>query len=89
MEDAYPNPPDDVPKGSSFVFSKDSTGHLAARFRVGDTVYRNVAECSLRHPLGTVHLMNRLVGRLDQEPFLTSYAPAGNGLSAVSLRLLA
>jgi len=60
MEDAYPNLPDEVPQGTSFVFSKDSTGHLAARFRVGDTVYRNVAERSLHHLWGTVHLMNQL-----------------------------
>ena len=24
MEDAYPNPPDDVPKGTSIMFSKDA-----------------------------------------------------------------
>jgi hypothetical protein len=31
MEDAYPNPPNEVPQGTSFVFSRDSTGHLDAR----------------------------------------------------------
>ena len=35
--EAYPNLPDDVPPGTSFVFARESTGHLTARFRVGDT----------------------------------------------------
>jgi hypothetical protein len=60
MEAAYPNLPDEFPQGTSFLSSKARTGHLAARFRMGDTVYRNVAERSLRHLWDPVHLMNQL-----------------------------
>ena len=28
MSEAHPNLPEEVPQGSSFVFAKDSTGHL-------------------------------------------------------------
>ncbi len=38
---AYPSLPDEVPPGTRFSFGRDATGHLAARFRVGRTVYRN------------------------------------------------
>jgi hypothetical protein len=37
---AYPSLPDEVPPGTRFSFGKEATGHLAARFRVGGTVYR-------------------------------------------------
>jgi hypothetical protein len=62
MHQAHPNLPDDVPLGTSFVFFKESTGHLMARFRMGDTVYRNVAEeCSLHRLWDTVHLIEQLL----------------------------
>lgn len=61
MREAYPNLPDEVPAGASFVFARESgTGHLLARFRVGDTVYRCGAENSLRGLWDTVHLIERL-----------------------------
>ena len=59
--EAHPILPDEVPQGTSFAFAKDSTGHLTARYRVGDTVYRGVARGSL-HPLwSTVHLIDGLL----------------------------
>jgi hypothetical protein len=61
MGEAHSNLPDEAPSGTVFVFEKDSTGHLTVRFRVGDTVYRDVAWGSL-HPLwDTVHLIDRLL----------------------------
>ena len=50
-----------MPRGTSFAFTKDSTGHLTARFRVGDTVYRDVARGNLRPLWDTVHLIDRLL----------------------------
>ena len=44
--EAHPTLPDEVPLKTSFVFAKESTGHIFARFRVGNTVYRNVAQSS-------------------------------------------
>ena len=41
VDDAYPNLPDEVPPGTRFVLAKESTGHLKARFRVGDSVYQS------------------------------------------------
>jgi hypothetical protein len=61
MQQAHPNLPDEVPPGTSFVFFKEGTGHLSARFRVGDTVYRGGAERSLRRLWETVHLIEQLV----------------------------
>jgi hypothetical protein len=61
MGEAHPNLPDEVPRKTSFAFAKDSTGHLTARFRVGDTVYRDVAQGSLRLLWDTVHLIDRLL----------------------------
>jgi hypothetical protein len=55
MRKAHPNLPDEVPPGTTFVFVKEDTGHLSARFRVGDTVYRSGAERSLRRLWETVH----------------------------------
>jgi hypothetical protein len=43
MRQAHPNLPDEVPPGTTFVFLKEGTGHISARFRVGDTVYRRSA----------------------------------------------
>ncbi len=49
IHQAHPNLPDEVPLRAVFAFAKEqSTGHLTARFRVGDTVYREVAQGSLR-----------------------------------------
>jgi hypothetical protein len=61
MQQAHPSLPDEVPPGTSFVFFKEGTGHLSARFRVGDTVYRGGAERSLRRLWETVHLIEQLV----------------------------
>ena len=60
MRKAYPNLPDEVPQGTTFVFVREGTGHLSARFRVGDTVYRSGAGRSLRHLWETVHLIEQL-----------------------------
>jgi hypothetical protein len=41
--EAHPNLPDEVPSGTRFVFAKEgTTGHLLARFKVGDTVYHQL-----------------------------------------------
>ncbi len=61
MREAYPSLPDEVAPGTSFVFVKEGTGHLSARFKVGDTVYRSGAERSLRRLWNTVHLIEQLV----------------------------
>jgi hypothetical protein len=58
---AYPNLPDEVPPGSSFVIAKEGTGHLAARFRVGSTVYRGGGQRDLRRLWGTVGLIDGLL----------------------------
>ncbi len=60
IRQAHPNLPDEVPPGTTFVFVKEDTGHLSARFRVGDTVYRSGAERSLRRLWETVHLIEQL-----------------------------
>ena len=60
MRQAHPNLPDEVPPGTTFVFVKGGTGHLSARFKVGDTVYRSGAERSLHRLWGTVHLIEQL-----------------------------
>ena len=60
MRQAHPNLPDEVPPGTTFVFVKEGTGHLSARFRVGDTVYRSGAERSLLRLWETVHLIEQL-----------------------------
>ncbi len=59
--EAYPNLPDEVPPGTSFVFAKESTGHLMARFRVGDTVYRSGGQGALRRLWDTVGLIDQLL----------------------------
>ena len=58
--EAYPNLPDDVPPGTSFVFAKESTGHLKARFRVGRTVYRGGGQPDLRRLWANVGLIEKL-----------------------------
>jgi hypothetical protein len=60
--EAHPTLPDEVPPGTSFVFAKESTtGHLLARFKVGDTVYREVAQRSLRALWERVDLIDQLL----------------------------
>jgi hypothetical protein len=59
---AHPNLPDEVPLGTVFAFAKEKkTGHLMGRFRVGDTVYRKVAQGSLRPLWETVELIEQLL----------------------------
>ena len=62
MGEAHPNLPDEVPRGTVFTFSAEKgTGHLLARFRVGDTVYRNVVQRSVHRLWDTVHLIDQLL----------------------------
>ncbi len=59
---AHPNLPDEVPPGTSFVFAKEgTTGHLLARYKVGRTVYRNVAQRSLSTLWESVDLIDQLL----------------------------
>jgi hypothetical protein len=60
VRQAHPNLPDKVPPRTTFVFLKEGTGHLSARFRVGDAVYRSGAERGLRRLWETVHLIEQL-----------------------------
>lgn len=60
---AYPNLPDEVPPGTSFTFGKDRTGHLTARFKVGDTIYRSGGQRDLHRLWETVGLIYRLLHR--------------------------
>ncbi len=62
VDQAYPNLPDEVPLGAVFAFAKErSTGHLTARYRIGDTVYRNVAQRSLHRLWDSVDLIDQLL----------------------------
>ena len=62
MREAHPNLPDEVPLGTVFSFATEkSTRHLMARFRVGDTVYRNVVQRSVHQLWETVHLIDQLL----------------------------
>ena len=54
---AYPDLPDEVPSGTSFVFGKDGTGTLTARFKVGTTVYRGGGQGDLRRLWDSVGLI--------------------------------
>jgi hypothetical protein len=56
---AYPSLPDEVPPGTRFLFGKDETGHLAARFRVGRTIYRSGGRD------GELHGLWDVVGMID------------------------
>ncbi len=56
---AYPDLPDELPPGTRFSFGKDGTGHLAARFRVGGTVYRSGGQ------EGELHGLWDVVGLID------------------------
>ena len=59
--EAYPSLPDEVPLRTNFVFAKESTGHLLARFKVGDTVYRDVGRRTLRRLWDRVDLIDQLL----------------------------
>jgi hypothetical protein len=60
--EAHPNLPDEVPPGTRFLFAKEGkTGHILARFKVGDRVYRNVAQGSLRRLWEGVDLIEQLL----------------------------
>ena len=61
ISEALPSLPDEVPQGTSFVFVKDGTGHLLARFRVGNTVYQNASEGDLHHLWKTVRYIESLL----------------------------
>lgn len=61
VREAYPNLPDEVPPGTRFVFAKESTGYLLARFKVGHTVYRNSSQSSLRRLWEVVGFIERLL----------------------------
>ncbi len=62
VHQAYPNLPDEVPLGAVFAFAKERcTGHLTARYRIGDTVYRNVAQHSLHSLWDSVDLIDQLL----------------------------
>ena len=61
MSEAHPNLPDEVPWGSSFTFARDGTGYLLARFRVGNTVYRNANQDNLHHLWESVHFIDGLL----------------------------
>jgi len=65
---AYPDLPDEVPSGTSFVFGKDGTGTLTARFKVGTTVYRGGGQGDLRRLWDTVGLIDRLLHAERLEP---------------------
>ncbi len=65
---AYPNLPDEVPKGTRFAFAKETTGHLTARFKVGTTVYRGGGQGDLRRLWDTVGLIDRLLHAERLEP---------------------
>jgi hypothetical protein len=67
VREAYPNLPDEVPLGTSLMFAKESTGHLLARFKVGDTVYRNLAQHSLHRLWDGVDLIDQLLRPLRHE----------------------
>ncbi len=58
--EAYSNLPDEVPPGTSFVFGKESAGHLKAQFRVGKTVYRSGGQRDLGRLWETVGLIDQL-----------------------------
>ena len=59
--EAYPSLPDEVPVGTRFLFAKDSTGHLIARFKVGSTVYRSGGQRELRGLWATMGLIDQML----------------------------
>jgi hypothetical protein len=69
--EAYPNLPDEVPSGTRFLFIKERTGHLLARFKVGDTVYQNVAEHSLHRLWDSVDLIDQLLHPLRNKKIVS------------------
>jgi hypothetical protein len=62
MRQAHPKLPDEVPRGTSFAFTKEvSTGYLLARFRVGNNVYRNADQGNLSRLWESAHYVARLM----------------------------
>jgi hypothetical protein len=68
MSEAYPKLPDEVPRGTVFVFSEERATHLlSARFRVGDIIYRSAHRDSLQRLWESVHYIDSLLGARHQE----------------------
>jgi hypothetical protein len=62
MRQAHPKLPDEVPRGTSFAFTKEvSTGYLLALFRVGNNVYRNADRGDLSRLWESAHYVARLM----------------------------
>jgi hypothetical protein len=73
MGEAHPNLPDEVPQGTVFTFSTEkSTGHLLARFRVGDSVLWECGPTQRAPTLGyrAPHRSTIASGALQQARFL-------------------
>ena len=65
---AHPKLPDEVPRGTSFAFTKEeSTGYLLAHYRVGNNVYRNADQSNLSRLWESAHYVARLVHPTDYE----------------------
>jgi spore coat protein CotF len=68
MRAAHPKLPDEVPRGTSFAFTKEeSTGYLLAHYRVGNNVYRNADQNNLSHLWESAHYVARLMHPTDYE----------------------
>ena len=68
MRAAHPKLPDEVPRGTSFAFTKEeSTGYLLAHYRVGNNVYRNADQSNLSRLWESAHYVARLVHPTDYE----------------------
>ena len=68
MRAAHPKLPDEVPRGTSFAFTKEeSTGYLLAHYRVGNNVYRNADQSNLSRLWESAHYIARLVHPTDYE----------------------
>ncbi len=67
MSEAHPKLPEEVPTGSGFVFAKDGTGQLIARFRVGDMVYRKASQGDLHELWEGVHYIECLLHPRHEE----------------------
>ena len=62
MRTAHPELPDEVPRGTSFAFTKEeSTSYLLALFRVGNNVYRNADRGNLSRLWESAHYVDRLM----------------------------
>lgn len=61
MRETPPNLPDNLPGGTNFVFARESTGYLSARFKASGTVHRSGTEHGLRPLWNTVDLIDQLI----------------------------